>query len=145
MAPSSFLRTMAFHCACIAVLLASCSTMVAQSRLLRAGIYGASTPSQPIRSVSPLRNAIHSRRRVQAESIEYHGGPIMAPNPINLYIVYYGQWGPGTGMEIVRNFIQSMSDTSVSAPNVASWWAITTAYHDGNGNYVSSQVRFSSS
>ena len=62
--------------------------------------------------------------------------------PLNVYLVFYGQWDPQTGMQIVRNFIKSMSNTSISAPSVASWWAITTSYHDGNGNFVSPQVRF---
>ena len=89
------------------------------------------------------RAAARSLRHMAAvgESIAYHGGRLLVSSPLNVYLLFYGSWGPGTGMEIVKGFVRALNDTSVSAPSVSSWWEISTAYHNGDGKHVSAQVR----
>ncbi|CAI5990622.1 unnamed protein product [Closterium sp. NIES-65] len=83
-------------------------------------------------------------------TIKYHGGPVVVGNPtVNIYHIYYGSWGAGSGKEILEAFVQSLSSDSGSQggagdASVKGWWAITAAYYqsgpDGKKN-VSSKVR----
>ena len=60
--------------------------------------------------------------------------------PINVYLVFYGDWGERTGMSVFKNFVSSLSDTSVDAPSVASWWRITAKNNDSSNQRISAQV-----
>ncbi|CAI5522638.1 unnamed protein product [Closterium sp. Naga37s-1] len=83
-------------------------------------------------------------------TIKYHGGPVVVGNPtVNIYHIYYGSWGAGSGKEILEAFVQALSSDSGSQggagdASVKGWWAITAAYYqsgaDGKKN-VSSKVR----
>ncbi|CAI5510720.1 unnamed protein product [Closterium sp. Naga37s-1] len=84
-------------------------------------------------------------------TIKYHGGPVVVGNPtVNIYHIYYGSWGAGSGREIIDAFVQALSSDSGSQggagdASVKGWWAITAAYYqsgaDGKKN-ISSKCTF---
>ncbi|CAI5476645.1 unnamed protein product [Closterium sp. Yama58-4] len=85
-----------------------------------------------------------------APIIKYHGGPVVVGNPtVNIYHIYYGSWGAGSGKEILEAFVQSLSSDSGSQggaldASVKGWWAISAAYYQndaGGKKNVSSKVR----
>ncbi|CAI5951963.1 unnamed protein product [Closterium sp. NIES-65] len=41
--------------------------------------------------------------------IQYHGGPVMSGETLNVYLIYYGFWPAGIGQDVIENFIQSLS------------------------------------
>ena len=47
----------------------------------------------------------------ESSAIVYNGGPTLAPAPINMYLIFYGNWTGGDA-RIVANFVQSLSDSS---------------------------------
>ncbi|CAI7886367.1 unnamed protein product [Closterium sp. NIES-53] len=48
-----------------------------------------------------------------APPIKYHGGPVIVGNPtVNVYHIYYGSWGSGSGREIIDTFVQALSSDS---------------------------------
>ncbi|CAI5929320.1 unnamed protein product [Closterium sp. NIES-64] len=80
----------------------------------------------------------------------YHGGPVIVGNPtVNVYHIYYGSWGSGSGKEVIDAFVQALSSDSGSQGSAADasvkgWWAISTAYYQsgsGGKKNVSSKVR----
>ncbi|CAI5532977.1 unnamed protein product [Closterium sp. Naga37s-1] len=87
--------------------------------------------------------------------IKYHGGPVVVGTPtVNIYHIYYGSWGSGSGKDVIDAFVQALSSDSGSQGSAAdasvkAWWAITAAYyqHRGKGEdaggtkNVSSKVR----
>ncbi|CAI5510704.1 unnamed protein product [Closterium sp. Naga37s-1] len=47
--------------------------------------------------------------------IKYHGGPVVVGNPaVNVYHIYYGSWGAGSGKEVIDAFVQALSSDSGS-------------------------------
>ncbi|CAI5522668.1 unnamed protein product [Closterium sp. Naga37s-1] len=85
-----------------------------------------------------------------APPIKYHGGPVIVGNPtVNVYHIYYGSWGSGSGKEVIDAFVQALSSDSGSQGSAADasvkgWWAISTAYYQsgsGGKKNVSSKVR----
>ncbi|CAI5483094.1 unnamed protein product [Closterium sp. Yama58-4] len=88
--------------------------------------------------------------------IKYHGGPVMVGAPtVNVYHIYYGSWGGGSGREVIDAFVQALSSDSGSQgsgaadASVKAWWAISAAYYQsdaaGGKKNVSSKSSYSSS
>ncbi|CAI5503723.1 unnamed protein product [Closterium sp. Naga37s-1] len=82
--------------------------------------------------------------------IKYHGGPVVVGAPaVNVYHIYYGSWGAGSGRDVIDAFVQSLSSDSGSQggaadASVKAWWAISAAYYQndaGGKKNVSSKVR----
>lgn len=75
------------------------------------------------------------------EPIKYGGGPLMVKG-VNVYLIFYGSWGPG--VTIVENFVRSLTNSSTTplgSASVRRWWGINTLYSQYDGRKVSPIVR----
>lgn len=70
--------------------------------------------------------------------MKYHNGPLLT-SPINLYCIWYGKWDP-TAQSIIRDFLRSLSSSSLPSPSVADWWSTVTDYPDQSNNHVTSNL-----
>jgi len=78
---------------------------------------------------------------VTGNGINYHGGPVMKGNPVNAYIVWYGNWnstGSNTAAtkSLIEHFLGTIGGSAIEKVN--------TTYGDNSGN-VSGNVRFAGS
>ncbi|KAJ0098242.1 hypothetical protein Patl1_27193 [Pistacia atlantica] len=71
-------------------------------------------------------------------NLEYHMGPVLA-SPVNLYIIWYGHWKP-TQQAIIRDFIHSISSSSVPYPSVADWWKTARLYTDQTDSNITGNI-----
>ncbi|CAI7814577.1 unnamed protein product [Closterium sp. NIES-53] len=133
----------------------------ASTSVLRGGFGGGATVSAvgfPVVRSSVTDGASHAATATaaavipaaSAPPIKYHGGPVIVGNPtVNVYHIYYGSWGSGSGREIIDTFVQALSSDSGSQGSAADasvkgWWATTAAYYQsgsGGKKNVSSKVR----
>ncbi|KAL0363737.1 UNVERIFIED_CONTAM: protein EXORDIUM-like 7 [Sesamum calycinum] len=72
--------------------------------------------------------------------LKYHMGPVLA-SPINLYIIWYGQWNP-THQSTIRDFINSFSSPAPH-PSVADWWRTVMLYTDQTGSNITNTIMLS--
>src|SRR5689334_11306025 len=73
--------------------------------------------------------------------ISYHGGPVMKGNPVNAYIIWYGNWsGSGSNTGATRSLIEHFLGT-IGGSNIEK---VNTTYGDNSGN-VSGNVAFGGS
>ena len=79
---------------------------------------------------------------VTGNGINYHGGPVLAGNPVPIYIIWYGNWNGGTRPSdslVTVSLIESfLSSTSLGG---SGYEAINTTYGD-NTNNVSGHLNF---
>ncbi|KAI6706269.1 hypothetical protein NL676_009231 [Syzygium grande] len=75
--------------------------------------------------------------------LQYHMGPVLA-SPINVYIIWYGQWYQNQ-QATIRDFIYSLSAPSSSAsyPSVADWWRTVRLYTDQTGSNITRDIALS--
>jgi len=73
-------------------------------------------------------------------NLQYHMGPVLA-SPINLYIIWYGNWNP-THQSIIRDFLHSFSSSSSSSsyPSVADWWRTVRLYTDQTESNITGNI-----
>ncbi|CAF0924098.1 unnamed protein product [Rotaria sp. Silwood1] len=57
-----------------------------------------------------------------SNNMKNHGGPVMQ-GTINVYLIWYGNWGTNTAPNVIIPFLSGLKDTA--------WWAITTTYYQG--------------
>ncbi|KAI3455825.1 hypothetical protein Pfo_012488 [Paulownia fortunei] len=69
--------------------------------------------------------------------LKYHMGPVLA-SPVNLYIIWYGQWNP-THQSTIRDFINSFSSPA-PYPSVADWWRTVRLYTDQTGSNITNTI-----
>ncbi|KAG8385115.1 hypothetical protein BUALT_Bualt03G0008000 [Buddleja alternifolia] len=72
--------------------------------------------------------------------LKYHMGPVLA-SPINLYIIWYGQWNP-THQSTIRDFINSLSSPA-PYPSVSDWWRTVRLYTDQTGSNITNSITLS--
>ncbi|KAK6931928.1 Protein EXORDIUM-like [Dillenia turbinata] len=72
--------------------------------------------------------------------LEYHMGPVLA-SPINLYIIWYGQWNPNH-QATIRDFLYSLSYAS-TYPSVVDWWRTIRLYTDQTGSNITGSISLS--
>lgn len=68
--------------------------------------------------------------------INYHNGPVMT-NPINVYLIWYGDWTGNSAVGILEDLIISIGGSP--------YWNINTTYYQTGNVKVSNQVHFVSS
>jgi hypothetical protein len=91
-------------------------------------IVGARAKAPPMRrSLNPGKVAITST----GNGIGYNGGPIMT-GTVNLYYIWYGNWGGDSATTILSDWGNSVS----SSPN----YFINDTYDDSSGNHVDASV-----
>lgn len=73
--------------------------------------------------------------------LQYHMGPVLT-SPINLYIIWYGHWNPNH-QNTIRDFLYSLSSSSVPHPSVSDWWQVVRLYTDQTGSNVTGSISFS--
>src|ERR1051326_207297 len=130
-----------FSSVCLFVVLAA-NFMAAQKPLTRGdgdvvpnGKHGDSGQiAAPVRG--PVGDAV-----VTGNGINYHGGPVMKGNPVNAYIIWYGNWnstGSNTAAtrSLIEHFLGTIGGSALEKVN--------TTYGDNSGN-VSGNVRFAGS
>ena len=65
--------------------------------------------------------------------IQYHNGPIMnSSNGVNVYIIWYGNWGSDSAQTILPAFISNLNNSS--------YFAINNTYTDATGTAVTPKV-----
>lgn len=72
--------------------------------------------------------------------LKYHMGPVLA-SPINLYIIWYGQWDPNH-QSTITDFIFSISSRA-PFPSVADWWRTVGLYTDQTNSNITRDVAIS--
>lgn len=72
--------------------------------------------------------------------LQYHMGSVLS-SPINLYLIWYGQWEK-IHQEIIRDFLNSLSSPfpPPPPPSVADWWKTVRLYTDQTGSNVTGSV-----
>jgi len=92
--------------------------------------------STPAPEAGPTGKAV-----VTGNGINYNGGPVMQGNPVNAYIIWYGNWnGTGSNTAATRSAIEHFLGTiGGSALEL-----VNTTYGDNTGN-VSGNVAFAGS
>ena len=151
------------HFLCIVAAIALCRLHVALSRNTRIrdraaiGVNLANLRSRLHQlRIAPPRRSLDSDEEFGFEEDErkegvdtgpplYQGGRVMTSDPINVYVILYGNWPVGRARPLAT-FLNSLTrgdDPSAdgSEPTVAGWWKISTRYYDANGSYVSPQVQ----
>ncbi|XP_058096765.1 protein EXORDIUM-like 7 [Magnolia sinica] len=68
----------------------------------------------------------------------YHMGPVLA-SPINLYTIWYGHWNVAH-QAIIRDFLLSLSSSSVAFPSVSDWWRTVRLYADQTGANITDDI-----
>src|SRR4029077_9507489 len=66
-----------------------------------------------------------------SNGIYYHGGPVML-NVVNVYLIWYGNWGNNTATTILPDFVSNLSGSP--------YLNVNTTYYDGSNNHVSGLV-----
>jgi len=91
-------------------------------------------PNQTLPAVTgPVGQAV-----VTGNGINYHNGPVMKGNPVNIYLIWYGNWA-GTGsntaatVSLIEHFVSTLGNTPYEK--------INTTYGDTTGN-VSGNLTF---
>ncbi|HEX2330888.1 MAG TPA: hypothetical protein VHN74_19345 [Candidatus Angelobacter sp.] len=78
---------------------------------------------------------------VTGNGINYHNGPVMKGNPVNAYIIWYGNWsGTGSNTAATRSLIEHFLGTIGGS----ALERVNTTYGDTTGN-VSGNVHFAGS
>ena len=78
---------------------------------------------------------------VTGNGINYHNGPVMRGNPVNTYVIWYGNWSStGSNTAATRSLIEHFLGT-IGGSNIE---RVNTTYGDTTGN-VSGNVRFAGS
>lgn len=73
-------------------------------------------------------------------NLEYHMGPVLA-YPINLYIIWYGNWNP-SHRATIKDFIYSLSSAAPS-PSVSDWWRTVSLYTDQTNSNITANIKLS--
>ncbi|KVI03070.1 protein EXORDIUM-like 7 [Cynara cardunculus var. scolymus] len=73
--------------------------------------------------------------------LQYHMGPILT-SPIDLYIIWYGNWNPNH-QSTIRDFIYSLSSSSSVSPSVFDWWQTIRLYTDQTGSNITKSISLS--
>ncbi|KAK6150218.1 hypothetical protein DH2020_017743 [Rehmannia glutinosa] len=72
--------------------------------------------------------------------LKYHMGPVLT-SPINLYIIWYGQWDP-KHQSTITDFISSFSSPA-PYPSVSDWWRTVSLYTDQTGSNITKSINLS--
>ncbi|KAG7641071.1 Protein EXORDIUM-like [Arabidopsis suecica] len=95
-------------------------------------------PKLPPRSLS-----LTSSKKFEGSSnlvhLRYHMGPVLSSSPINIYVIWYGQWSR-PHKSLIRDFLNSISDAKAPSPSVSEWWRTASLYTDQTGSNVSRSV-----
>ncbi|KAK9987542.1 hypothetical protein SO802_027781 [Lithocarpus litseifolius] len=90
----------------------------------------------------PLK-AFRSSKKYEGSSnlvhLRYHMGPVLSSSPINIYLIWYGNW-PNSHKQTIKHFLLSLSSTSAPSPSVSDWWQTLSLYTDQTGANVSRTV-----
>ena len=83
--------------------------------------------------LDPLGQAKPGPAKPNSNGINYHGGPVMTTG-VNIYYIWYGNWGNNTATTILADFARSIGGSP--------YWNINTTYTDGTGARVQPSVIF---
>ena len=76
-------------------------------------------------------------RKGGGNGISYHGGPIMAANPTNAYVIWYGGWTGNSATTIIPDFLGAVGGSP--------YFNINTTYTNGAGQAVANAVHYAGS
>jgi len=98
-------------------------------------------PGVPATTIEPAKPGPIGQAVVTGNGINYHNGPVMRGNPVNAYIVWYGNWSStGSNTAATKSLIEHFLGT-IGGSNIEK---VNTTYGDTIGN-VSGNVRFGGS
>jgi len=81
-----------------------------------------------------------SNPRRGSGGMTYHGGPLLGiatGNPVNVYLIWYGNWSGNSATTIVPNFLNSIGGSP--------YYNINTTYYNGSGVHIQNAVNYSGS
>ncbi|GAV88746.1 Phi_1 domain-containing protein [Cephalotus follicularis] len=92
----------------------------------------------------PPKNTLSDSKKFEGSSdlvnLRYHMGPVLSSTPINIYLIWYGQWSQPQ-KHIIKDFINSISPSAKAAsPSVSEWWQTVSLYTDQTGANVSRSI-----
>src|SRR6266853_620541 len=79
----------------------------------------------------------NANSRHAGSSISYHGGPLLGTTdikPVNVYVIWYGNWSGNTALTIVPNFLNSIGGSP--------YYNINTTYYNGSGIHIQNAVTY---
>ncbi|CAN1156571.1 Protein EXORDIUM-like 5 [Linum perenne] len=96
----------------------------------------------------PRSTTLSSSKKFEGSSdlvqLRYHMGPVLSSSPINVYLIWYGNW-PNSHKLLIKDFIHSISPshstpTPTPTPSVSQWWRTVSLYTDQTGANVSRSI-----
>jgi len=92
-----------------------------------APVIGGAPGAAPARTGAAITPAVAT-----GNGIDYHGGPVIG-GTVNLYYIWYGNWGGNSAPQILGDFASNLSNASI--------YRVNTSYSDGSGASVTGQTR----
>ena len=93
-------------------------------------------PKAIYRTIENGHNA-NGAGRGGGSGISYHGGPLLgtvAGHPVNVYVIWYGNWNGNTATNIIPSFLHSIGGSA--------YFNINTTYFNGSGAHVVNAVSY---
>lgn len=72
-------------------------------------------------------------KKSTSNGINYHGGPLLAGQTVNMYYIWYGDWSGNSAQTILDGFANNLGGSD--------YFNINTTYYDGNNLHVVNDVR----
>lgn len=84
-------------------------------------------------SKAAMEAVLPAARVTRGNGISYHGGPIIT-GTVDIYYIWYGNWGTNTAKTILPDFISHLGGSSYEH--------INTTYYNGSGTHVSGNISY---
>jgi hypothetical protein len=86
-----------------------------------------------VHELNPDFGKVQASRPRGGSIITYHGGPLMI-SPLNVYVIWYGNWANNTATTIIWNFLTSEGGSP--------YYNINTTYFDASGTHLLNFINY---
>jgi hypothetical protein len=83
-----------------------------------------------------MEAVLPAARKPRGNGITYHGGPVIT-GTVDIYYIWYGNWGSNTATTILPDFISHLGGSSYEH--------INTTYYDGSNTHVTGAIHYAGS